>query len=217
MSGHRRYSRCVLGLGLDVACSRVQCQRCVWTDSLWVTVLVCAAALRTADCSRTTSKLTTTLACLVRHNGRDYFPTPFRRLLRTFFAYLLTYIFTYTHKNLTTVFSQNCDTNLNIIKSRFSARLTALHRAIAIGRLSVWLSVRLSHSWAMPKRFKISKYISCRMIERLSKYISCRMIERYVYFLEAKFLNCEFRGSLQTSALKRGTPVDNENLTSNPQ
>jgi len=46
---------------------------------------------------------------------------------------------------------------------RFLARLTLLERAIAKGtsvRPSVCLSVCLSHSWAMPTRFKISKYIS---------------------------------------------------------
>jgi len=65
-------------------------------------------------------------------------------------------------------------------------------------------SVCLSQSRVTPKRFQISKY---------AWTISQRDVST---FLRSNFpiLN---RGSLQTSALKRGTPhVDGKNLTNNP-
>ena len=66
--------------------------------------------------------------------------------------------------------------------------------------LSVRSSVRLSHSWVTPKRFKTPKYPSHRKID------GC------LEFLEAKFHSTEFKGnSPPTSALKRGTPINSEN------
>jgi len=58
-------------------------------------------------------------------------------------------------------------------------------RAIVKGR-----SVRLSHQWCTPKRFKISNFHS-----------SYRRISRCFYFLVAEFSNSNFWGSPRTSIL----------------
>jgi len=64
-------------------------------------------------------------------------------------------------------------------------------------RLSILLSIAVT-----PKRFMISKYTLHRIIDRC------------LWFLGTKFRNPEFSGErLGTSALKRGTPFDSENLT----
>jgi len=70
-------------------------------------------------------------------------------------------------------------------------------------------SVCVSHLQVIPKKFKVLKVLKCALHYN---------IQWCFWFLEAKFCNPEFRGSLWTSPFKRGTPpVDSENLTNPPQ
>ena len=72
--------------------------------------------------------------------------------------------------------------------------------------------------WRILMSVRRSARLSVRHIRklRLNGYSLYRTIEGYLWLLQAKFCDSEFRDSPQTRTLKRGTPVESENLTNNP-